>query len=121
MLNKIKTHFKTKKNVYFAFGSGMLITGIFSYLTYTTNSDALVIQKIRQVGFKNESNPVVINLVERSTQSKPVHLVGTNLYFDSLSEAARQTGHHLSMISKHINGHIPDLNGDVFELLEKAG
>jgi DNA-directed RNA polymerase specialized sigma54-like protein len=59
-------------------------------------------------------------MVERSTASKPVHLVGTNLYFNSLSEAARETGLHLSMISRNINGHIPDVNGNVFELLEPA-
>lgn len=47
-----------------------------------------------------------------------MHLVGTNLYFNSISEAARETGHQASMISKNINGHIPDVKGDVFELLE---
>jgi hypothetical protein len=58
--------------------------------------------------------------VERSTPSKPVHLKGTNLYFSSLSEAARETGHNLSMLSRHVNGHSPDIKGDVFEVLEPA-
>ena len=66
----------------------------------------------------SKGNPVIINLIERSTPSTPVHLVGTNLYFNSLSEASRETGHHLSQLSKHINGKLPDLNGDVFEILE---
>ena len=59
-------------------------------------------------------------MVDRSTPSKPVHLVGTNLYFNSLSEASRETRHPLSTLSKHVNGVIPDVKGDVFELLEPA-
>jgi hypothetical protein len=69
---------------------------------------------------RTDVRQTTVNMVERSTPSKPVHLVGTNLYFNSLSEAARETGHPLSTISKHINGHIPDVKGDVFEILEPA-
>ena len=60
---------------------------------------------------------VTITLEEKSTPSKPVHLVGTDQYYRSLSEAARQTGHSLSDISKNANGKIPDVKGDVFELV----
>jgi hypothetical protein len=61
-----------------------------------------------------------VNFVEKSTPIKPVHLVGTDLYFPSLSEAARQTGHNVSMISKNVNGYIDNLNGDIFEVIEIA-
>ncbi|QAU06286.1 hypothetical protein SEA_RICKMORE_52 [Gordonia phage Rickmore] len=81
---------------------------------------SVVGDKNNVVGKAKTVNQVTIKLIERSTPSKPVHLVGTNLYFNSLSEAARETSHHLSMISKNVNGLIPDVKGDVFELLEHA-
>jgi hypothetical protein len=119
--NKIKYHFIDNKNVYIAACVGVLVgaTGAIIASQYST-AGAQIVQKVTQFGFRNESNPVIINLIERSTASKPVHLVGTNLYFNSINEAARETGHHLRDISKCVNGLIPDVKGDVFELLEPA-
>lgn len=116
----IKQHIKNHKSTYIAAGVGIVVgaAGVI-FISSTSGGEGLV-QKIYQVGFRNEANPTIINLIERSTPSKPVHLVGTNLYFNSISEAARETGHTLSEISKQINGHIADVKGDVFELLELA-
>ncbi len=113
---------KKNKNVYIACGTGIVV-GVVAGIAVTKLSSNLgnqVVQKIVQIGWRNETNPVIVNLVERSTPSKPVHLVGTDLYFSSLSDAARKTGHALSTLSKHINGVIPDVKGDVFELLQPA-
>jgi hypothetical protein len=120
-VDKIKTHFRENKKVYFGTAFGVVVgaIGVISMMVVSKDND-LAAMKITQLGFWNEVKPTTINLVERSNPSKPVHLVGTNLYFNSMSEAARETGHHLSMLSKHLHGQIPDLNGDVFELLEPA-
>lgn len=76
-----------------------------------------------------ENNPTVnnnlynIEIVERSTPSKPLMLTradGSRDFFNSVSEAARKTGHDRVMISKQINGHVADVYGDVFEMLDKA-
>ncbi len=120
-IEKIRDHVSENKDRYIVGVCCTVVGGSVMFVVGRSDTGAEIAQKIIQIGFKNEStNNVVINLVERSTPSKPVHLVGTNLYFNSLSEAARKTGHHLSQLSKHINGHLPDLNGDVFEVLEKA-
>lgn len=120
-LDKVKTHLKNHAHIYIG-AVGCVAVGVIGGMIVSTHSTSAgeIVQKITQFGFRNEANTVVINLVEHSTPSKPVHLVGTNLYFNSLSEAARETGHHLSSISKCVNGHIPDVNGDVFQLLERA-
>lgn len=119
-LKKVTTHLKKNKAAYIAGGITVVSVGVTAFVCGQRTSGTQIAQKINQIGFRNEANPVIVNLIERSTPSKPVHLKGTNQYFDSLSEAARQTGHSLTRISKNINGHIPDVNGDVFELLETA-
>lgn len=118
-MNKVKEHLKENWKLYLGVSLGIGISvGVYVILNSGKIDGALI--KINQIGFRTEANPTIINLVERSTPSKPVHLVGTNLYFDSLNEAARQTGHSLSRISQNVNGIIPDINGDVFELLQAA-
>lgn len=117
--NKIKAHLQEYKNAYILVGAGAAAVAAGFFLgVRASKSEARVVQKVVQIGVGNRANPTVINMIERSTSSKPVHLVGTNLYFNSLSEAARETGHSLSQISKNINGHISDVGGDVFKLLE---
>lgn len=121
--DKVKTHIQENKKVYIV-GGVCLVVGIAGGVVLAKNKDVInisidgdgneVIAKAKTV------NQVTIELVERSTPSKPVHLVGTNLYFSSMNEAARETGHSLTMISRNINGHISDIKGDVFELLELA-
>ena len=123
MLEKIKTHVQENKK-YYIVGATCLTVGVAAGAIFLGQKDVIniavegsnndVIGKVRTV------NKTVIEFVEHSTPSKPVHLVGTNLYFNSLSEAARETGHSLSKISRQVNGHIPDVNGDVFKILELA-
>ncbi len=121
-ITKIKNHLVENKITYFV-GSGCTIVGgaVMVIVIGRSAEGAEIAQKIVQIGFKNDrANNIVINLIENSTPSKPVHLVGTNLFFNSLSEAARETGHDLSALSRHINGHSTDIKGDVFQLLEAA-
>lgn len=125
-IDKVKTHIQEHKTVYIV-GATCLVVGAIGTLTainvkgmsgnisVTGNIGGDV---VAVTGKSNTVNKVVVELIERSTPSKPVHLVGTNLYFNSLGEAARETGHSLSMISRNVNGQIPDVKGDVFKLLE---
>jgi hypothetical protein len=120
-IERIKKHFVENKKVYIGIGIGIVVGGVSAGVLFALkNSDSgtKIVQKVQQIGFHNEANPVIVNLIERSTPSKPVHLVGTNLFFNSLHEAARETGHSLREISKNVNGLIPDVKGDVFELLK---
>jgi len=117
-IEKIKTHFRENKKTYFI-GVGGIVVGAFGMLVLRKDVD-VPLGRINQVGFWNQVKPTTINLVERSTPSKPVHLVGTNLYFDSLNDAARKTGHSVTAISQCARGIISDVDGDSFELLESA-
>ena len=121
-IEKIKKHIEEHKEAYVVGGVCLLIGAAGSGLIISNRSfsEISLVQKVKQIGIGNRANAIMINMLERSTPSKPVHLVGTSLYFDSLSEAARQTGHSLAQISRNVNGHIPDVGGDVFELLTKA-
>jgi predicted PurR-regulated permease PerM len=120
-VQKIKTHLKENKKTYISCGITFVVTaaGVL-FLSNASNGSSDVIQKITQIGFRNEANPVIVNLVERSTPSKPVHLVGTNLVFDSINDAARKTGHSVTQISKNVRGLIPNVGDDIFELLERV-
>ena len=118
-IEQIKTHFDENKKVYVGVGVGLVVGAAVATVAFHNKPE--VAQKINQIAIGYKNNQVLVNFVERSTPSKPVHLKGTNLYFDSLSDAARKTGYSLSQISKNVNGHIPDVNGDVFEVLPLAG
>lgn len=119
---KVKAHVKEHKREYLLVTAGVLagclVTSVVMTLKLSENGE--VAPQIQQLMNFGPTNARVINLVERSTPSKPVHLMGTDLYFDSLNEAARKTGYSLSAISKNTRGIIPDVNGDVFELLQPA-
>ncbi len=115
---KVKDHLKENKTVYLVgVGSAVVGAAVTVLAIARAGSSADIQQKHIQIGIGNRMNAAVINLVEHSTASKPVHLVGSDRYFSSLSEAARQTGHSVSTLSRHVNGHIPDVKGDIFELL----
>lgn len=121
-IESIKNHVRENKKAYVV-GASCLAVGLLGGVALAKAGDISIVvtgDKNQIVGKAKTVNQVMIELVERSTQSKPVHLVGTNLYFSSMSEAARETGHALSMISKNVKGQIPNIKGDVFELLEPA-
>ena len=121
-VDKVKKHFVDNKKFYIGVGVGVAVTAVVAVVVYRSDSEAgaEIVQKINQIAWRPENNQMVVNLTERSTPSKPVHLVGTNLFFSSLGEASRETGHSLQAISKNVNGIIPDVKGDVFQLLEKT-
>lgn len=121
-IESIKNHVREHKKAYVV-GVSCLAVGLLGGVALVKSGDLSIVvtgDKNQIVGKAKTVNQVMFEMVERSTPSKPVHLVGTNLYFNSLSEAARETGHSLSMISQNVNGHISDVKGDVFELLDLA-
>jgi hypothetical protein len=119
-IEAIKNYLVKNKKVYIAVGVGIVIGATVTILVikFKIKSEVKIIQKIYQIAWRPENNQVIVNLVEKSTPSKPVHLVGTKLFFNSLNEASRETGYSLTQISKNVNGIIPDVKGDVFELLK---
>jgi len=117
---KIKQHVKDNKQIYISCGVTGVVAVIGTLLLVDQKGSPQIVTKAIGWRPRAETNHVTVTLIERSTPSKPVHLKGTSLYFNSLSEAARETGHDLSAISRQINGHSTSVKGDVFEILEHA-
>lgn len=117
---KVKQHIKDNKKTYISCGVTGVVAVVGTLLVIDQKGSPQIMTKAIGWRPRAETNHVTITLVEKSTPSKPVHLKGTNLYFNSLSEAARETGHDLSAISRQVNGHSASVKGDVFEVLEHA-
>ena len=120
MLEKAKEHLKKHKTAYLVVAgtvAGVVLGAVVTSVTRNSNlgPTAKVSGIVNWKPFIDQT--VTITFEEKSTPSKPVHLVGTDQYYRSLSEAARQTGHSLSDISKNANGKISDIKGDIFELV----
>ena len=123
-LNKVKNHIANNKKIYIVVGITAAVSVTTTVILMKQHSvnvvHAELVQNMNQVALGWGNNQTIINLVERSTPSTPVHLVGTNKYFASMSEAARETGHSVANISKNVHGLRPDVNGDVFTMLDKV-
>jgi hypothetical protein len=113
--DRVVAHVGGHKETYIA-SSVTALLAIAGTLAVTTSGPKAV--QLSPLSFAYKST--LIQFVERSTPSKPVHLVGTQQYFDSVHDAARKTGHSLAMISRNVNGHIPSVRGDVFEAVQTA-
>jgi hypothetical protein len=122
--DKVVAHVGDDKELYIGMVAAAVAGGAFGYLVRGQMAGQIPAEVVTDNKIVNavcwKPTSTIIEFVERSTPSKPVHLVGTQQYFDSLSDAARKTGHHLSRISQNVNGLIKDVNGDVFEFVQAA-
>jgi hypothetical protein len=122
--DKIVTHVQDHKELYIGMTAAAVAGGAFGYLVRGQTAGLTLPEVVTNNKIVNavcwKPTSVIIQFVEKSTPSKPLHLVGTHQYFDSVSDAARKTGEWASMISRQINGHIPDVHGKVFEVVDVA-
>ena len=109
-------HFRAHKELYIGVVVTAVVTAVGSGYAFG-RPEVVANPKIQQI-LSWMPQATIIQFVERSTPSKPVHLVGTQQYFDSVADAARKTGHSVAMISRNVNGHISNVGGDVFELVK---
>lgn len=115
-ISKIKAHFRRNKKTYLAAAGTAVLGTIGGAYLARKQPEVALIQKATLIGWKNKS--IQLQFVERSTPSTPVHLKGTKNYWDSISAAARDTGISRENISKNINGHIPNVKGNIFEAVD---
>jgi hypothetical protein len=116
--DKVVNHVKENKDKYIIGAAGVLVGAAGVAAIRMRTPEVVAMNKI--VGPSWKPVQTIIQFVERSTPSKPLHKVGTQEYYDSVHDAARKTGHSVTRISKNINGHIPDIGGDVFEVAQQA-
>ena len=121
-MERIRQHVKEHKTTYLVASSMAVVTigvGIGAYALGQKNAAGVeIVPTIKQIGFGHKATQTIITFVERSNASKPVHLVGTNCYYDSIHEAARALGLDRSQVSKNVNGLIDQVKGYVFEFAE---
>ena len=117
---QVKWHFRHHRGIYISAGAVVLAGagGVLIGRNLTPKTGAQVVQGIKLFAVGWGNHQTAINFAERSTPSKPLHLVGTHQYFDSVSDAARQTGEWRSRISQNVNGHIPHVHGKIFEVVD---
>jgi hypothetical protein len=119
---EIKGHFRRHKELYIGIAIGAALTaGVAAMFFFRQRAIANTVKVVETNLVKWNSpttvNSVLLNFAETSTPSKPVHLVGTNIYAGSIHEMARLRNHSASMVSRCANGHIADVKGDVFEFV----
>jgi hypothetical protein len=62
--------------------------------------------------FNNTVAPVITNTINNGGYArKIIRCLETDQMWPSMKEAAEATGNHLTMMSKHCNGHLDDLHG----------
>ena len=117
-VDKMQGHFARHKELYIGIAIGVaLAAGVAAMFFFRQRavSNSVKIQGL--VNINPTINSTILNFMETSTPSKPVHLAGTNIYAGSINEMARLRGHDVSRVSKCCNGHIPHVKGDVFEFV----
>lgn len=116
-VDSVRTHIKKNKNAYIAGGVCLVLGAAAGAIALTKMSpNAEIVQRITQIGHHNTA--LMITLIENSTPSKAIRIKGTNQVFNSISEASRLTGLDRTLISRNINGHLADVKGVVFELID---
>ena len=117
-IQKIKQHLQNNQTVYVVGATCLAVGGVVGMVATGRVDGPLLAKQINILTHKPAQT--VIQFVEHSTPSRPVHLVGTQKYWDSVSAAARDMGLDRSLISKNVNGHIPNVKGSIFELVDVA-
>jgi gas vesicle protein len=114
-----KWHVNNHKELYIGVAAGALIGGAgVAIVLSRPKQGAQIVQEIRQIAWRPQNRQVVVYLEERSTPSKPLHLVGSDRYFDSINDAARKTGHNPTMIAEVASGRRKSVGSDVFEFVD---
>jgi hypothetical protein len=121
---RVKKHVCDNKELYIAMTAASVAGGAFGYLVRGQMAGQMLPEVVTDNKIVNavcwKPTSTIIEFVEHSTPSKPVHLMGTQQYFDSIHDAARKTGHSVQKISRNVNGYIPSLGKDVFEFVPTA-
>jgi uncharacterized membrane protein len=123
--DKTKAHVQEHKAFYIGAGSGVALAAAFVAGAYIGKADVKVDPKIQQIlSYKPLAiQKTVVELTERANLSKPCKIKGSNKLEDiflSQNDFARQYGVPQSVVSEHLNGKRPDVDGIVLEWIQKS-
>lgn len=118
-ISKVRTHVKKNKNVYLA-GGGMFILGV-------TIGAGIVLAKhtalvdIKQIRVWSPGDNTTFVVAALGDPGNVVREIESGALYQSQNALAKALGASKSMVSRHLNGTIPDLYGKQYEVVGKAG
>lgn len=116
LTDKVKTHFRTNKKVYLAFGAGAV-------LMYVAGSrrDGSISMRTFQIGSYNSSTQTIdVHIEALGDPGNIIQDTSTGTIYASQGQAARELGLEPGRISEQLNGKRSHVNGHTFEKLGKA-
>lgn len=134
MLEKIKTHVQKHKAVYTC-GAVALATAGITTLVMRDRYEALVTDgayglktadtsvTMRSLSFLSSQNNIV-SVITRNGRGHPgylVHCLDSDEYFSSQREAALACDVSETLLSKHLNGKLPNVDGRIFNRINVKG
>jgi len=125
---KVKKHLKKHKDLYIGIGLGIGFASITWYImrdrhaTLLSGVDGLktadVSATVRPISFFSNQKNDIVQTIHNGSRGNPGFLtrsVEYGLTFDTQGEAARAFNVSPSILSSHLNGKIPDVDGLHFE------
>lgn len=115
-----KTHWDKYKKAYLIGGGVVTVTGVTGYLVGSGKAAELAEVAVPQI--INNVAPVITPVFNNTVNfgghmTKLVKCLETGEMWETVTEAAKATGSSLSMMSRHLNGHMSDLYGNHYEII----
>jgi hypothetical protein len=123
-IERIKRHFKERKDLYVGIGIGIGITGITCLIMRGRHAsvprvlDGPARVTVRPLAFLSNQRTNVVAVIERAGRGHPGYLVRcleTGEIYLSQIEAASAINTYPSVMSGHLQGKLPDVHGMHFE------
>lgn len=106
-IQRIKAHLQENKNAYLAAGGGVAVGTLGMFLL--KQNPLQVVNTINNTPVFNNDNSSIVNFGGHMT--KMVERTSDGKIWKSVTEAAADEGYELTRMSRHLNGHIPHING----------
>ena len=113
MTDKVKTHFRENKKVYLAFAGGVLLVYVANGRRDGDSYSQRVIGKSGDMTITN--NKIEVQMTRPGPKSYVVQCLENQATYPSLRAAARENGVSHGLLSGHLKGDIPDVNGKHYE------
>jgi hypothetical protein len=130
---KVKGHFKKHKTKYIVGASVVAIGGVSFYIgrKYQERITSISMDVINEVSPTNVAIGKDINIENKTDitnnvtntinmggyTTKFVKRLSDGVIYETVGDAAKAAGVHKTIMSKHINGHSNDVNGEIYEIV----
>lgn len=111
-IQAIKNHFYENRNVYYGVVAGIVIGGVTVFI-FKSRPQINIINTVAPV-FNND-NSSTVNLGGYLT--KIVKDNETGHITETVTDMAKYAGVSFAKMSRHLNGHTPDINGKVYSII----